>query len=91
MTFQLRVLISDNGHQFTFTEFEEFLQQNDIIKIVYKSPPYNPASNGLVENIVKNVKLKEGLTGIKLAVLLHSLEHTVIFHTVTNKNPTDLF
>ena len=33
-----RVLVSDNGPQFTSSEFEEFLQQNNIIH--YKSPPY---------------------------------------------------
>ena len=46
--------MSDNGPQFTSTGFEEFLQHNDIIH--YKSPPYHPSSNGLAEDMVKNVK-----------------------------------
>ena len=35
-----RVFMSNNGPQFTSADFEEFLQQNDIIH--YKSPPYHP-------------------------------------------------
>jgi len=48
------ILVSDNGPQFMSTEFTDFLQENSMTH--YKSPPYHPASNGLAENMAKNVK-----------------------------------
>ena len=89
-----RVLVSDNGPQFTSTEFEEFLQQNDIIH--YKSPPYHPSSNGLAENMVKNVKqhLKRDLpsskSDISSSVSTFLRTYRNVPHTVTNKSPADL-
>ena len=89
-----RVLVSDNGPQFTSSEFEEFLQQNNIIH--YKSPPYHPASNGLAENIVKNVKnhLKRDIpnskSNISCSVSTFLRTYRNVPHTVTNKSPADL-
>ena len=51
-----RILVSDNGPQFTFTEFADFLLQNNIIIVHYRSLPYHPSTNGLAENMVKSVK-----------------------------------
>ena len=48
------ILVSDNKPQITSSEFEDYLQGNNIT--YYKSPPYHPASNGLAENMVKYVK-----------------------------------
>lgn len=48
------MLVSDNAPQFVSAEFEDFLGQNHITRRT--SPPYHPATNGIAENIVKNVK-----------------------------------
>jgi transposase InsO family protein len=47
-------IVSDNGPQFTSGEFENFTKQNGIKH--YKSAPFHPATNGLVErNVISHV------------------------------------
>ena len=47
-------LVSDNGPQFTSTEFQEFLQANGVKHI--RTAPYHPASNGTVERLIQTLK-----------------------------------
>ena len=47
-------LVSDNGPQFTSSEFESFLRTNGVKHI--KTAPYHPASNGAAERLVPTVK-----------------------------------
>ena len=47
-------LVSDNGPQFTSTEFADFLKQNGIKHI--KSALYHPSTNGAAERFVCTVK-----------------------------------
>ena len=88
------ILVSDNGPQFTSTEFAEFLQKNNIAH--YKSPPYHPASNELAENVVKNFKqfLKkespDSRAKIKDTVTTFLRTYHNITHTTTSKTPAEL-
>lgn len=49
-----RAIASDNGTNFTSSEFEQFMAQNGIKHI--KAAPYHPASNGKVERAVRTFK-----------------------------------
>ena len=53
-------LVSNNGPQFTSSEFSQFLKGNWVKHIL--CAPYHPASNGLAERFVRTVKqaLKAG-------------------------------
>ena len=47
-------LVTDNGSNFTNSEFEEFLKANGICHI--KTAPYHPASNNLAKRAVQTFK-----------------------------------
>nr|VZI20717.1 unnamed protein product [Spirometra erinaceieuropaei] len=49
-----KVLVSDNGSQFTSSTFEDFCRQHNIQHL--RSPPYQPQSNGQAERFVDTVK-----------------------------------
>ena len=77
-----RVLVTDNGPQFTAKEFADFLKTNRIVH--HTSAPYHPATNGLAENMVQNVKhwLKKQDKG-PLAVSITAFLRT---YTATSKS-----
>jgi len=86
-----RILVSDNGPQFTSSEFEDYLFQNNIVQ--YRSPPYHPSTNGLAENTVKNIKAH--LKKHKLANISHCVSDFLRVyrntpHTTTNRAPAHL-
>ena len=87
-------LVSDNGPQFTSTEFQEFLQANGVKHI--RTAPYHPASNGAVERLVQTFKQamkageQDGFT------LQHQLQNFLITyrstpHATTGQSPASLF
>ena len=49
-----RLVVSDNGPQFISHELQEYLTAHRILH--HRSAPYHPATNGLAEGMVKNVK-----------------------------------
>lgn len=88
-------VVTDNGPQYVSQEFESFLAKNGVKHIT--SPAYHPASNGLAERLVQN--LKKSLAKNR-AIGGMTLEHCVanfVFgyrntpHTTTGKTPSELF
>ena len=85
------VIVSDNAQAFVSTEFVEFLRINGIRHV--RTPPYHPASNGLVERAVQTFKesmkrLKEGTVETRLARFL--LKYRVTPHSSTGTSPSEL-
>ena len=84
-------LVSDNGSNFTSSEFEEFMKRNGIKHI--KVAPYHPASNGLAERAVRVFKegfkkMGEGSIQTKLSRFLLSYRTTP--HSTTGVPPAEL-
>ena len=87
-------LVSDNGPQFTSSEFMQFMRANGIKHI--RSPAYHPASNGQVERFVQTMKrsLKSSeRDGRSLSHRLSEflLSYCITPHTTTNCSPSELF
>ncbi|CAK9293778.1 unnamed protein product, partial [Gordionus sp. m RMFG-2023] len=51
-----RYIVSDNGTQFTGSEFKTFLFKNNIKH--FRSAPYSPKSNGLAERYIRTIKTR---------------------------------
>ena len=86
-----RVLVTDNGPQFTAKEFAEFLKTNCIVHRT--SAPYHPATNGLAENMVKNVKhwlrkQDKGPLAVSITEFLRTYRN--VPHTGTSKSPSEI-
>ena len=84
-------VVSDNGPNFTSTEFENFLAKNGIKHT--KVPPYHPASNGQAERAVRAFKegvekMEEGNMHKKLSRFL--LKYRTTPHSTTGIPPAEL-
>ena len=87
-------LVSDNGPQFTFETFQEFMKQNGVKHILCS--PYHPSSNGLAERFVRTFKesVKVGVRqGGHLSQVLANflLTYRSTPHATTNESPSMLF
>lgn len=90
-----RILVSDNGPQFTSGEFAELIESNGICH--KKTPPYHPASNGLIERFVQELKkcLKRGEPRTTPAQKQHRIDNFLLgyrstLHTATGVSPSEL-
>ena len=81
------VLVSDNATAFTSAEFSEFLHRNGVRHV--RTPPYHPASNGLVERAVQSFKrIRNGSINTRLARYLFKYRSTP--HTSTGMSPAEM-
>ena len=87
-----RLIVSDNGPQFTSKEFSVFCKQNGISHKT--TPPYHPASNGQVERLVQELKksLRNRPRSVPVSVqvsrFLFSYRNTP--HTITRQAPSSI-
>lgn len=91
------VIVSDNGTQFTSSEFQTFCTRNGIRYVT--SPPYKPQSNGAAENSVKTFKNgmskvlsdpKNSATSIETLVCRHLFFYRSSLHATTQQTPYKL-
>ncbi|XP_054278392.1 uncharacterized protein K02A2.6-like [Macrosteles quadrilineatus] len=78
------ILVSDNGSQFTSSDFKQFLSENGVVHKT--TAPYHPSSNGQAERYVQTVKKslramedEGGRLDVKLFRMLMQLRQTSKF------------
>ena len=84
-------VVTDNGPQFTSSEFSQFLATNGVKHICCS--PYHPSSNGAAEQLVQTVKqaLKAGChKGVSFDRVLASflLQYRTTPHATTGVSPS---
>ena len=90
-----RVVVSDNGPQFISEEFVKFMAENGICH--KKIPPYHPATNGLAERMVQELKLALKRNAVarhpvqKQHLLANFCSHTEPFHIQVRVSPQENF
>ena len=87
-----RILVFDNGPQFISKEFSEYFAHNGVLH--RRSAPYHPATNGLAENMVKNVKqwLSKQRCEVRVGVALSEFLRTYrnVPHSTTGRSPAQI-
>ena len=78
------VVVSDNAATFTSEEFALFLKRNGIRHV--RSPPYHPASNGMVERVVQT--FKDSLSRFKSGTLSTKLSRFLLWYRITPHSST---
>ena len=85
-------VVSDNGPQFTSSEFAMFLKNNGVKHI--KSSPYHPSTNGLAERFVRTLKNAMRSSDCKephQKLMNFLLCYRTTPHSTTNELPCKLF
>ncbi|XP_062389531.1 uncharacterized protein K02A2.6-like [Sardina pilchardus] len=87
------VLVSDNGPQFTSSEFDTFMKSNGVKHI--RSAPFHPATNGLAERFVQtfkhSLKRSSGTVSIQHRLDAFLLMYRNTPHSTTKESPSMLF
>ena len=78
------VVVSDNATTFTSNELSEFLKRNGVRHV--RTPPYHPASNGLVKDGMK--RLTKGSLNTRLQRFL--FKYRITPHSTTGTSPAEL-
>jgi len=88
------ILVTDNGTQFTSTEFAHFCATFGVTHL--RSPPYHPQSNGQAERFVDT--LKRGLQKLRgeevdsaLQELLYTYRYTPSQSVPDSRSPAEIF
>ena len=88
------IITSDNGPQFTSSDFTTFLQRRGIIH--RRSAIYNPQSNGVVERMNKNLsKLLDyseiqNISQLQGVLDRYLLSYNSTIHATTEKSPSEM-
>ena len=88
-------VVSDNGPPFQSAEYEEFLRQNGIQRILVS--PYHPSSNGLAEPFAQTIKYAMESSVNDTASSIHRwiqnflLSYRSTPHATTSSSPDKLF
>lgn len=80
------VVVTDNGRNFTSTEFEQFLSHNGVKHLL--SSPYHPSSNGLAERGVQIFKRE--MLKIKEGSINDRMSHILFYNHITPQTTTGL-
>ena len=86
-------IVSDNGPQFTSTDFAEYCRNKGIKHS--RTPPYHPASNGAAERSVQVVKQAMRKLGTAVPLKEQLAEFLLVYRTTTHataeRRPDELF
>ena len=88
-------IVSDNGPPFQSAEYEEFLRQNGIQRILVS--PYHPSSNGLAERFVQTFKhslessASDPACSLQQRIQNFLLSYRSTQHATTGSSPAKLF
>ena len=86
-------IVSDNGPPFQSAEYEDFLKQNGIQRVLVS--PYHPSSNGQAERFVqtfkKFMKTLSSKTSLPQQIQNFLLSYRSTPHSTTSSTPSKLF
>ena len=85
-----KIIVTDNGTQFTSSVFESFCRNNGISH--KRSAPYHPSTNGEAERFVQSFKtgIKTATGDIQITLCKFLMHYRSSPHAVTGKTPAEV-